>query len=464
MTQTPRTYRTLLVSHDVLGAKMAGPGIRYYHLSRVLGRYTDLTLAIRPQNEQALAAIQASLPGVQVIAYTRGDWDSLKAAAEWAEIIILSPYIAPEMPQFATLPCALVMDGYDPLLIEWLTTLPNARVEEQFVQWYGRAMNLFHQYLHSDFFICATERQRYWWLGQLEVAGRINPYTYHQDPSLRNLVDVVPYGLPDTPPQHTRQVIKGVWPGIAPDDTVLLWGGGLWPWLDPMTAVQAIAHLHPTHPQLKLIFPGTIHPNPDVSQGMPVSNSQVYAYAAAQGLLDRAVFFGEWVPYADWPNVLLESDIALSLHHETAETQLAYRSRVLEYIWAGIPIIATGGDTTSELVTAYNLGKTVTYQDVNGVAQAILQLLNEPPATYQQGLAAAQRDLTWERAAQPLIQFCQNPRRAADRLAIATTGIPPGIPYYQTQILQLENLIAGYENGRFMRFMKTLHNLRARYL
>ena len=31
------------------------------------------------------------------------------------------------------------------------------------------------------------------------------------------------------------------------------------------------------------------------------------------GLLDRVVFFGDWVPYADWPYVLLESDLALEL-------------------------------------------------------------------------------------------------------------------------------------------------------
>ena len=43
----PRT-RTLIVSGDVMGQKMAGPGIRVFHLSRVLSRHTDLTLAIMP--------------------------------------------------------------------------------------------------------------------------------------------------------------------------------------------------------------------------------------------------------------------------------------------------------------------------------------------------------------------------------------------------------------------------------
>lgn len=465
-TQSNKKRRTLLVSHDVLGAKMAGPGIRYYHLSRILGRHTDLTLAIRPQNEQALALLQDRLPHVSVIEYIRGEWDSIKERAEWAETIILSPYTTWEIPQFGTVDKVLVLDGYDPLLIEWLTTLPGDNMEEQVSHWKDRIVALFYQYLSSDFIICATERQRYWWLGQLEVAGRINPRTFHEDPSLRNLVDVVPYGLPEEPALHTKQVVKGIWPGIARDDIVLLWGGGLWPWLDPATAVHALARLHANHPRLKLIFPGTIHPNPEVNE-MPVRNTEIYSLAEETGLLNKAVFFGEWVPYADWVNVLLESDIALSLHHDNAETQLAFRSRMLEYIWAGLPMIATEGDATSQLVTDYGLGKVVPYEDVDSVAEAILHMVQNGVTGYQERLAAAQQELTWERAARPLIQFCQNPQRAADRQQLNASGVV----YYERALQRmkqeqrrLEELVRGYERGKVMRFLKYLHTQRNRLL
>lgn len=471
MTTSPpkdaQRHRTLLVSHDVLGEKMAGPGIRYYHLSRILSQYTDLTLAIRPQNEQALARLRARLPQTTVIAYTRGDWASIKDAAELAEIIILAPYTTWEIPQFGDLDKWMVIDGYDPLLIEWLTTLSTEDIELQMAQWADRAAALFYQYLKSDFFICASERQRYWWLGQLEVAGRINPRTYRADRSLRNLVDVVPYGLPEEPARHTKQVMKGIVPGIAADDVVLLWGGGLWPWLDPLTAVRAIARLHADHPHIKLIFPGTIHPNPEIGQNMPVHNSDIYTYAEENDLLNKAIYFGEWVPYADWVNVLLESDIALSLHHQTVETQLAFRSRMLEYIWAGVPMVATRGDATSKLVSKYNLGEVVDYEDVEGVVQAILEIVKSRPTSYQAGLTAARQELSWERAAQPLIHFCQNPHRAADR----QENQGGRVPYYERRLKrmerrveELERLVTGYESGRVMRLLNGLHALRKRVL
>jgi glycosyltransferase involved in cell wall biosynthesis len=447
-----------------MGERMAGPGIRYFQLSRVLSRHTELTLAMLPQNERAVAALQAQLPGVTVLAYQRGDWTSLEKVARQADIVILSPYTTCEIQEFASLDCALVLDGYDPLLIEWLTTLPPDNLEEQTVHWSERMVNLFFQYLRADFYICASERQRYWWLGQLEVAGRINPSTFQRDPSLRSLIDVVSYGLPEEEPHHSRQVLRGVWPGIEADDVVLLWGGGLWPWLDPLTAVRAVALLQSTYPQLKLIFPGTIHPNPDV-QAMPDRNSQIYTYAQEEGLLNKHVFFGEWIPYQEWPNVLLESDIALSLHCETIETQLAFRSRMLEYIWAGLPIIATKGDATSELVAHYNLGRIVDYQDAEGVAEAIDHMLNGAKAAYKQASATAREALTWEAAAQPLISFCRDPQRAADH----NLSFPRGVPYYQAAMNQrqaeaarLQQLVAAYENGKFMRFMRAVHQWRRR--
>ncbi len=450
----------LLISHDVAGEKMAGPGIRYFHLSRVLQRHTNLTLAVIPQDDQAVAALQVQLPDVSVIAYTRGDWDSVKQAAQASEVVIVPSGLVTDFPnQLANLDTAVVIDGYNPLLAESLAMSAASETDQQSAVWRNQHLAaIYPQYLLGDFYLCASERQRYWWLGQLEAAGRINPATYRADPSLRNLIDVSPYGLPEEPPQKTQPVIRGVWLGIEPDDILLLWGGGLWMWLDPLTAIRAVAQLRNTHPHIKLIFPGTRHPNATVAEHAPTHLADMYAYAEQTGLLDTAVFFGDWVPYTDWPDVLLECDVALSLHYETLETSLAFRSRMLEYIWAGLPVVASRGDATADLVEQYDLGVTVQPQNVEEVAQAILQIIESPAEKRRANFAAARAQLTWERAAQPLIQFCQNPRRAADR----QTPLGNNLPYYDAEtaarrIAELEQLTQAYENGKFMRLMRTLH-------
>jgi hypothetical protein len=176
-TESKKT-RTLILSDDVLGEKMAGPGIRNFHLSRVLSRYTDLTLAIVPQNKQALAAIQARLPDVSVIEYKHGDWDTMKVAAQSADVVILSPLSLNYFPQFANYSGALVIDGYDPLLAEWLMIFNSGELDQQIARWSEYIAGLYNQCLLADFVICASERQRFWWLGQLEIAGRVNPLTF----------------------------------------------------------------------------------------------------------------------------------------------------------------------------------------------------------------------------------------------------------------------------------------------
>ena len=210
----------------------------------------------------------------------------------------------------------------------------------------------------------------------LEAHGRVNPATYRADPSLRGLVDVVPYGLPAAPPVATGPVIKGVWPGIGPDDRVILWGGGLWPWLDPLTAIRALDRVRRECAAARLVFPGTRHPNP-LMAGMPSPRAAAMQLADELGLTDRFVFFGDWVPYAEWPGVLLESDVALSLHFDTVETRLAFRSRVLDSLWAGLPTVMTAGDATVELVAGYGAGRVVPPGDADAVATALLALLNE---------------------------------------------------------------------------------------
>jgi glycosyltransferase involved in cell wall biosynthesis len=447
----------LVISHDVIGAHMAGPGIRYYHLARVLSQTFATILAI-PTDKPP----QISVAGLQIIGYAQGNWSSLEAWAQGARVIIFPSDIASAFPALAQSDAALVVDGYDPLLVEWLL-LSQLHPQEQRSSWSTRMKDLTQQYLLGDFFICASERQRDWWLGLLEANGRINPWTFDEDPSLRRLIDVVPYGLAETPPQHTRSAIKGVWLGIGEHDKVILWGGGLWPWFDPLTAIRAMARVWQQRQDVRLIFPGTRHPNPILAQ-IPTHTEAAQQLASELGLLDRAVFFGDWVPYDDWQNVLQESDLALTLHFEGLETRLAFRSRVLDYFWAGLPTVASRGDVTSDLIAQYDVGVLVDCQDVDAVAKAILRLLDIPRLTWERSFEQARHALTWERAARPLVAFCRNPHRAADKLAL---GGQVGNPFYVSEISKLQgesqrlqSLVSNYEQRRAVRWANQVHEIK----
>jgi glycosyltransferase involved in cell wall biosynthesis len=440
----------LIISHDVVGDRMAGPGIRYFHLARVLAQEFRVILAV-PEGSM----VSGIFP---IIIYRSGRDALLEQAIANARVVIIPAVYVAQIPAIWNADSFIVVDGYDPFVAESLFLGGDVLALQ-------RALT--KAYLVGDFFICASERQRDWLLGLLEAHGRINPFTFSEDPSLRKLVDVVPFGLPETPPQATKPVIRGIWPGISRQDKVVLWGGGLWPWLDPLTAIRAVARVWQQRQDVRLVFPGTCHPNPWMS-GIPTHNEAAQKLAGELGLLGKAVFFGEWVPYEDWPNVLLESDLALTLHPDTLEARLAFRSRVLDYIWAGLPIIATRGDATSDLVKHYRLGVVVDYADDAGVANAILQLLETPKEIWQTQFESARRDLTWEQAARPLIEFCRHPRQAPDR---AFLGNRIGNPYYLDEITRLTDevtrlrmLVEEYEQGWFIRLMRDLSQFRREFL
>lgn len=456
----------LIISHDVVDAKMAGPGVRYWELARVLAREFRVILAVpgEPTFRQSDA--------MSLWAYQLGQWSSLAPVAERASAILLCGDVLMWFPRLERIGTPLIVDGYDPHTLETLALFAGSPELSRRHQ--ERECILRTQCGVGDFFICASERQRDWWLGLLEAAGRINAHTYSEDPSLRKLVDVVPYGLSSSPPDHTQPVLKGVWPGVALQDRVLLWGGGLWQWLDPLTAVRAMALIREEREDVRLVFPGTRHPNPTVPD-MPMLQDTI-RLARDLELLNKDVFFGDWVPYEDWPNYLLEADVGLSLHFDTVETRLSFRSRVLDYIWAGLPMAVTEGDAISHRIARLGLGEVIGYENEQELAKAVLQLLNEPRSSFDRAFGDAQPAFTWARAASPLIKFCRNPRLAPDRVEgreqdsssevfdaeqdAEFKALRAVIADQEATIDQLKGQLSAYEQGRVLRMMKWLRSLR----
>jgi len=446
-----RPKHILIISHDVVGTQMAGPGIRYFHLARVLSNEFPVILAI------PLGSTLISGDSFSVLSYSSGIDAALEMAIMTAEVVFVPAVAVASFPSLLRTSAAVVVDGYDPYVAETLA-LGGQVTELQ--------SSLTQAYLMGDFFVCASERQRDWWLGLLEAHGRINAATFGEDATLRKLIAVVPFGLPEEPPYFVQPVIKGVWPGIEVDNKIILWGGGLWPWLDPLTAIRAVSQIVSVRKEVRLVFPGTRHPNPGVAL-KPTLLQAAFGLAQELGLLDSFVFFGDWIPYADWPAVLLESDLALTLHTDMLEARLAFRSRVLDYIWAGLPIIATRGDATSELIAAYNLGVLVEVGDVARVAEALLYLLDVDRSAWAAGFERARRDLNWQYAAQPLIEFCRMPRRAPDKACGATVGNPFYIAERDRLLAEKEHwqdLAQRYERGKLMRLLRHMqrfkHSLR----
>ena len=390
----------VVISPDAVDANMGGVGVRYWELAGQLAKVAEVTLAV--PNVTSLAS-----DAFAVRAYRVGEAKTLAPLANASDIILLSGFTIYHHPFLRKAQQYLVVDLYDPMVLENLErfTARPKRERDGLHQVGVRAHN--ELFRLGDFFICASEKQRDYWLGGLSAANRVNPDTYTADPTLRRLIDVVPFGLPEEPPAHKQKVLKGVVPGIGEDSQVILWGGGMWDWLDPLTAIEAMPTVLERVPQARLFFMGTKHPNPAVPPSRMATRAM--ARAAELGLKDRAVFFNDWVPYAARASYLREADAAISLHGDHIETRFAVRTRLMDYFWARLPMIITGGDTLSDLVAAHGLGRVVAPRDVAAVAQGMIDMLERPVPAEQ--FAPVVEMFRWPCVAQPLLSYVTSPWR-----------------------------------------------------
>jgi hypothetical protein len=168
---------------------------------------------------------------------------------------------------------------------------------------------------------------------------------------------------------------------------------------------------------------GMQHPNPDVP-AMAMA-AKAIALSEELGLRDRSVHFNMgWVPYDRRQDFLLEADVGISTHFDHIETAFSFRTRILDYIWAGLPVVATEGDEFARLIVDRGLGRVVRYGDDRSIADAISELFEQPSElrACADAVKRAQPDFTWETTLRPLVRYCADPYRAADLVDSPATG------------------------------------------
>ena len=397
--------RLLLVSNDPLGERMAGPAIRYYNLARELSRRFDVTL-MAPESGGV------EIEGVEIVKAAGYGPRAFRGFAQNFDTIVAQTLRPWTMWALGRSSVRVVYDLYDPYLVENLGFFAGYQGSRAFQEVEYRANALLQEIAVAtgDAFVCASERQRDFWLGMLGALGRIDSGQYARDPTLRELIDVVPFGLSAEPPRKTKHVLKGVLPGIGPDDRVLIWGGGIWNWFDPLTLIRAVARLAERRGDVKLYFLGVRHPSPETPE-MAMTDRAV-DLARELGVLDRAVFFNfGWIPYDERADYLLEADLGVSAHLDNIETRYAFRTRILDYLWAGLPIVTSEGDVLADLVSERNLGRTIAVGDVDGWATAIEQLLDDPEeyGRARDNVRRTSEEFAWPVVVTPLERLAAQP-------------------------------------------------------
>lgn len=410
--------RIAVICGDRVGSLMAGPAIRAVELAKALSGAGHEVVLAAPEGSDS------SSVGVPEMRVWATSLDIREAVAGCEIVVIFAPVLASNM-WLASTGCLLVVDAYDPGLLETLESRRGQPVNAQ-RDWIADAdSQMLAPMSVADVVIVANERQRHFVLGLLAGAGRLGSRTLAEDPQLNRLVITVPFGMPSDPPEPSSSPLRHPAGPFSDDAFVALWGGGLYSWLDPVALVEAVALT--ADKRVVAAFLAGPHPTPAVGE-MPLVEV-AKRRARELGLLGSRIHFVEqWVPYAERGDWLLSADVGVSLHHRHVETELSYRTRMLDYLWARLPVICTSGDVIAEDVVRSDLGWVVEAGDAAGIASALDAACSETNASAGERRMRCERAAetrTWSIVTKPLIEICADTRLAPDRRNFVAPGTGP---------------------------------------
>jgi glycosyltransferase involved in cell wall biosynthesis len=372
--------RALLVCPEPLGHKQpAGIGIRFLEMARVLrADGHEVTLlspdagAITPETLRELTAAH--------------------------DVAVVQGHIANELFAHGH-PIPTVVDLYDPFIIENLHYFASRGAEV----FHHDHATLEQSLLRGDFFLCASDAQRLFYLGALLAVGRLNPVAFEADPHLDSLIAVAPFGVP--PPR-----------ALAPRDLdaprVLF--GGIYDWYDPVLAIEAVAIARERIPKITLTF--NAHPNPALTPQGKAAEAREHVRRKSYDF----VHFEPWTPYEERADYYDRFSLALLTFPQSVETDLSMRTRVYDYLWGGLPILTSSAPGTDGILARYGAGIVVHGESAQDFAEALIRALASDLSGGAQRFAEEHQ---WSRTLAPLVEFVRAPRfeqnpRAPERPSI----------------------------------------------
>lgn len=384
-------------------------GIRALEIARALSVSGELGVRLIVPNNSVEAAEAASLAPASGLEIVSAPPERAGAAARGCDAGVVSGHAAnwwfhqaPELP--------VACDLYDPFPVE---NLHYARALGPETARHDRE-TLALALARADTFLCASAEQRLFYAGALFRAGRIGAANFPEDPALASLLAVVPFGVPAEPARGDRAAGRRA-VGAAADRPLVLFGG-IYDWYEPDLLLDAWPRIAAAVPGAQLLF--FANPNPE--------STPQRAFARASGRarkLDpegRSILFSAWLPYAARADLYAASDLTVSIASPGLESDLAYRTRLLDAAWGGVPSVAVAGGPLAAELEAAGAARRVP-RDAEALAGEVVGMLADVPR--RAAASAAARSFvvsrSWKAVAAPLAAWCRTASIDPGRLPLA---------------------------------------------
>ncbi|MCI0730663.1 MAG: glycosyltransferase family 4 protein [Chloroflexi bacterium] len=200
-------------------------------------------------------------------------------------------------------------------------------------------------------------------------------------------------------PNHNAELVRrGL--GLT-TEPVVIWVGGFYPWHDLDLLLESFIQVLQRHPNAKLVLVGEGQTRPAVAQKV------------LQNGLGHAVIMTGAVAHTRVPEMLSMAEVAVvpSAPIPASRGGTGTPLKLFEYMAAGKAIVATALNQASDVIRDGQNGLLVEVGDVNGFAEGMLRLLNDPVERGRLGQNARRRAVeqySWEEYTRRLEEVYRN--------------------------------------------------------
>jgi len=240
----------------------------------------------------------------------------------------------------------------------------------------------------ADFFTCAGRRQRYYFMAFLLMAGvALDELEIH----------FMPVAMSDELPPHQPDL----------EHRSIIFAGGFYPWLNPMPSLLDLAQCLGSVNNCYLeIFGGSHETNPEEKRQFDAFEEEMEKnpIVTFHGTISRDQLL-KWYQKAY---------VAFELMPSNPEREMAFTTRTVEFMWAGLPVIYNDYAELSDLIRQNQAGWLVSPGNISQL-QEVVKLVAEDTDAVRRASTNAQRlvreNLTYEKVITPLADFCRHPKR-----------------------------------------------------
>ncbi|HSH55352.1 MAG TPA: glycosyltransferase [Candidatus Limnocylindrales bacterium] len=288
----------------------------------------------------------------------------------------------------------LILDAYVPIYVE-VSARDSKDIDTEYRNYMEDVKRFNHVLRRGDYFLCASETQKIYYTGVLSSLGIINPRSYRED-----RIIIAPFGIHDTEAVAAHNPYRKL--GIKEDDFVAMWFGGLYPWFRIQELLDAVL-IRSKDPNFKFVIVGgknPFNPNPDFS----LQYDKAFDFAKKHSLLDKTMFFVDWVDFSDRINWFKHADVVVSLNQPGEENKFSWRTRVMDFVWGELVILTNGGDALSEDLIADNAALRLKDLSAKTLSDdlALLQHDHEKAAEIRKNIRDLKPRYYWQAITQPI--------------------------------------------------------------